>query len=207
MTQSRASKPKAAATAATAATVRTVRTAATRAGAKALAARSKTAIQPTYGHPNLGLAPVDMTAGYPAAAEALRRNSLAIAAFALEAAIETDPSLRTRYDETGLRRLLRDAEALIERLAMCMDSGETRYLSQYAEWVGPIYRRRGVTLGDLSALCAGIRVEVQSKADPDELAMAERALAAATAVFERNGRLGGDRHKRNALLKWMYRGV
>jgi hypothetical protein len=26
-------------------------------------------------------------------------------------------------------------------------------------------------------------------------------------VFKRNGRLAGDSHQRNALLKWMYRGV
>jgi hypothetical protein len=33
------------------------------------------------------------------------------------------------------------------------------------------------------------------------------ALDAAIEVLRKNGRLGGDGHKRNALLKWLYRGV
>ena len=41
----------------------------------------------------------------------------------------------------------------------------------------------------------------------DELAAATASLNAAAAVFRRNGRVGGDRHKRNAFLKWFYRGV
>ena len=32
-------------------------------------------------------------------------------------------------------------------------------------------------------------------------------LDAAIDVLRKNGRLGGDPHKRNALLKWFYRGV
>jgi hypothetical protein len=158
-------------------------------------------------HPNLGLAPADMTAGFPAAAAAVRRNSPKIAARALEAAVEADPSFRTRYDETGLRRLLHDVEVMNERLALCLGSGSTRWLTEYAEWIGPILRRRGVPQADMAALCAGVIAEIKTKADPDELAAATRALDAAAAVFKRNGRLGGDRHKRNALLKWMYRGV
>ena len=34
-----------------------------------------------------------------------------------------------------------------------------------------------------------------------------RAIDAATASLRKNSRIAGDRHKRNALWKWMYRGV
>ncbi len=158
-------------------------------------------------HPNLGLAPVSMTAGFAEAAENVRRDSIRIAARALVAAAEADPTIKERYDELGQRRLLRDSEILVERLAMCLASDNPRWLGGFAEWVAPIYRRRGVTLLDLAALCSGIREAIEPDLSADELSSAARALEAATTVFRRNSRLAGDRHKRNALWKWMYRGV
>jgi hypothetical protein len=158
-------------------------------------------------HPNLGLAPVDVNAGYPAAGDALRAGALRLSAAALEAAAEADPTIRTRYDEAGLRRLLSDGELLVDRLATCVSSGEIRWLTEYAEWIQPVYRRRRVPLGDLVAICTGIREKVAPQLGPDELAVAERSLDAAIAILARNSRLGGDGHKRNALWKWLYRGV
>jgi hypothetical protein len=163
--------------------------------------------EPTHRHPNLGLAPVDMTAGFADAAERLGRDRFKIAALALVAATDADTTIKERYDEVGLRRLLRDGEILIERLAMCLASDNPRWLGGFAEWIAPIYRRRGVTLLDLAALCAGIRAAIEPDISADELASATRALDAATTVFRRNSRIAGDRHKRNALWKWMYRGV
>jgi hypothetical protein len=95
----------------------------------------------------------------------------------------------------------------VERLALCLAGGEDQWLTEYAEWIGPIYRRRGVPLADLSALCAGIRETVDAQLSADEFAAAARSLDAAGAILKLNGRVGGDRHKRNALSKWMYRGV
>ena len=158
-------------------------------------------------HPALGLAPVDMRAGHPAAAERVRSSAALVAAKGLEAAAKADPTLLERNDETGLRRLLRDGELLAERLAMCLASGNSRWLVEFAEWVAPIYRRRGVSLLDLAALCDGIGTAASSLLDADEQASALVSLAGATAVLRRNSRLAGDRHKRNALWKWMYRGV
>jgi len=180
---------------------------ATKSGATASGPESNGAREPANRHPSLGLAPLDMTAGYAAAAVRLRSIAADISAGALEAATKADPTIRTRYDEVGLRRLLRDGELLVERLAMCLAGGEDRRLTEYAESIGPIYRRRGVPLNDLRVLCAGIRETVETYLAGDELIAAGRSLDAAGAVFARNGRLGGDRHKRNALLKWMYRGV
>jgi hypothetical protein len=183
--------------------------------AKRAAGQSKTAVKPasraiarrSSRHPNLGLAPLNMRAGFPEAAEKLRRETALFATRALEDAIEKDPTIETRYDEVGLRHLLRDGELLIERLALCVGSDNPRWLVEYAEWIAPIYRRRGVSLLDICAIADGIRRAAPADLGPDERASAERALDAANAIWKRNSRLAGDRHKRNALWKWMYRGV
>jgi hypothetical protein len=148
-----------------------------------------------------------MRAGFPEAAAKVRRDQARLAERALEDAVEKDPTIETRYDEVGLRHLLRDAELLIERLALCLDSDDPRWLVEYAEWIAPIYRRRGVSLLDVRALADGIRKAAPADLGADERASAERSLDAATAIWKRNSRLAGDRHKRNALWKWMYRGV
>jgi hypothetical protein len=162
--------------------------------------------EPAHRHPNLGKAPEDMRAGFPVAADAILRDKILIAARALEVAMDWDPTIAKRCDEQARASLLRDAELLTERLAMCISSDDPRWLAEYAEWIGPIYRRRGVPLADLAALAEGIRVATTSLA-PGEAEARDRALDAAAAVLRKNGRLAGDRHKRNALLRWLYRGV
>jgi hypothetical protein len=164
-------------------------------------------LRPAHRHPNLGLAPVSMTAGFTEAADKLRRDSLNIAGRALIAATEADATIKERYSEVELRRLRRDSEVLTERLAMCLASDDPRWLGEFAAWSAPIYRRRGVTLLDLAALCAGIHRVIEPDLNADELGSAGRALDAAITVFRRDSRLAGDRRKRNALWKWMYRGV
>lgn len=163
--------------------------------------------EPTHRHPNLGLAPIDMTAGFPAAADVLRRDRTAIAAGALETAVAADPELQLRFDDAGLRQLLHDAEVLIDRLAMCVAANDTRPMAEYAEWIGPIFRRRGVSLWDIVALCEGIREAAAPMLGGEEAKAMGRTLDAGVEVLRKNGRLGGDPHKRNALLKWLYRGV
>jgi hypothetical protein len=176
--------------------------------AKAVApAKVKAARTPAHRHPNLGLSPIGMSSGFASAAQKVRGDATGIASRALEAAVQADPTIKTRYDVVGLRRLLRDGELLVERLAMCLGSRNDRWLSEYADWIVPIYRRRGVPLADLGAICTGIAATVESLLEADESAAATRSLEAAGAIFKRHARLGGDRHKRNALWKWMYRGV
>src|SRR5439155_13317326 len=68
-------------------------------------------------HPSRGCAPQDLAAGFPAAAERLRAARSRLGARALEVALEQDPSIATRHGELGLRKLLRDTEPLIDRLA------------------------------------------------------------------------------------------
>jgi hypothetical protein len=163
--------------------------------------------EPAHRHPNLGKPPIDMTAGFPAAAESLRRDRSTIAAEALVTAVAADPELQLRFDDAGLRQLLHDAEVLIDRLAMCVAANDPRPMAEYAEWIDPIFRRRGVSLWDVVALCEGIRETAKPQLGGDEAAAMGRALDAAVEVLRKNGRLGGDGHKRNALLKWLYRGV
>jgi hypothetical protein len=150
---------------------------------------------------------MDMTAGFPTAAAVLRRSRSKIAARALEVVVAADPDFRPRFDDAGLRQLLHDTEVLIDRLAMCVESNDSRPIAEYAEWIGPVMRRRGVSLWDIAALCEGVREVATPKFGDAEAAAIGRALDAAVAVLRKNGRLGGDPHKRNALFKWLYRGV
>jgi len=158
-------------------------------------------------HPALGLAPFDVSAAHPAAAALLRREADRFSAGALKAAIEADPTLRSRYDRAALELLLHDAELLVERLAICLGAGDDRMLTDYAEWIGPIERRRGIVLSDVATLCAGLATALESHLDGDSLEAARHALGAAATVLRRNGRLAGDRHGRRAFFKWLYRGV
>jgi hypothetical protein len=173
------------------------------------AAVAAVAAEPSHRHrhPNLGLAPVDMKAGFPVAAAALQADATTIAAAAIDAAIAADTEFRGRLDEAGRAALQHDAEALVERLAMCVASGDSRFLAEYAEWIGPNLRRRRVSQWDAAAVAKGMREVVGARLTAAESAVAGAALQAAIEVLQKNGRLGGDPHKRNALLRWFYRGV
>ena len=148
-----------------------------------------------------------MAAGFPAAAEALRGDKTAIAAEAVEAAGARDPELRRRFTDRGMANLLHDAEMITERLAMCLAGGDTRWLPEFVEWMSPILRRRGVAQADLAAVVEAVREIASPRLGPDERELADRALDATVEVLRKNGRVGGDSHKRNALLRWLYRGV
>jgi len=76
--------------------------------------------------------------------------------------------MRDRLGELGLRKLLRDTDVLIDRLALSVASGAPVYLSEWAEWVGPIYRRRKVPMDDLIHLCEGLRQASSSALAPEE---------------------------------------
>jgi hypothetical protein len=148
-----------------------------------------------------------MNATYPAAATLVSGKATALAVAALRTVSAGDPQFRSRHDDTAMALLQRDAELLVVRLARCLGSGRDSWLVDYAEWIGPIERRRGVPLADLAAVCAGLIAALGPELGTDERAAATRSLEAAAAVFKRNGRVGGDRHPRNAFLKWFYRGV
>ena len=158
-------------------------------------------------HPSLGLPPLDPTAGYPDAAARVRANGERLAARALRAAMDADATIGTRNDETGLRLLLHDAELLVERVALCLETGVTDLAREYAEWTAPVYRRRRTPMDDLIGLCEGLRAAFPSVLAPGELAPADAALDAAIGAYRWHRRIAGDARKRNALLQLLYKGA
>ena len=157
-------------------------------------------------HPSLGLPPPDLTAGLPDAARRIRAAVPQLAAHALAITLERDPTLRERNDEAGLRARLHDAELLLERLVLAVAAGDPTPLREYADWTSPVYRRKGVPLGDLMALCEGIRVALPDVLAPGELAGPGVALDEAIAVYKWHRRIAGDARKKNAFLQFLYKG-
>jgi hypothetical protein len=157
-------------------------------------------------HPSLGLPPRDLAAGYPDGATRLRASSARLASRALETAIAADPTFRTRYDEPGLRRLLRDAELYLERVALSVAGDDTYHARHWAEISAPQYRRRHVPMDDLVAIGEGLRRAIESVLAPAERGSADRAIDEANLVFRQMRRIGGDARKRNRLLAAIYKG-
>ena len=125
---------------------------------------------------------------------------------ALAVAIERDPTLRDRNDETGLRARLRDAELLAERVAVCVAADDPDPAREYAEWSAPVYRRKQVPMDDLIGLCEGLRVALPAVLAPGELVPAGAALDAAIGAFRAHRRIAGDARRKNAFLQFIYKG-
>lgn len=158
-------------------------------------------------HPSLGLPPRDLTAGFPDAAQRLRGARARLGARALEVALAADPTLRERHDEIALRRLLRDCETFVERIALSVAAGDPEPVSHWAEMVTTVYRRRRVPMDDLAALAEGLRRAVESVLSPAERVPANAAIDGGVGVFRSARRLGGDARKRNRILAAIYKGA
>jgi hypothetical protein len=158
-------------------------------------------------HPTLGLPPTDVRAGFPEAAEVLRRHRARIASRALEVAVDRDPTMRDRFDDVGLRELLADAEVELDRIALSIASMEPRFVAEWAEWVAPLYRRRMVPMDDLIRLSEGLRHSVRTVLGPVQAPFADRAIDEGIRVFKWHRRLAGDARKRNRLLQLLYKGA
>jgi hypothetical protein len=158
-------------------------------------------------HPSLGLPPRDLTAGRPASGDAIRVARSRLAARALEVAIEADPTIRTRYDELGLRRLLHDCEVLLDQVATAAAAGDTSAVTVWAETVVPLFRRRNVPMDDLVALAEGSRRAIAASLVPGEDDTAQAALDEAVRVFRWHRRIAGDARRRNRLLHALYKGA
>jgi hypothetical protein len=147
-----------------------------------------------------------MTAGFPDAAARLRTAKTRIAARALEIALADSPGMRERYDELGLRQLVRDTELLVERVALSVAANDSYFAREYADWTVILYRRRKVPMDDLVNLCEGIRAASASVLSGDEMAAANAALDDAIEVYRWSRRLAGDARKKNAFLQFIYKG-
>ena len=115
--------------------------------------------------------------------------------------------MRERHGELGLRRLLRDTEAFIDRLAIAVAANDVTAVAAFADWVSVPYRRRRVPMDDLSHLCEGLRRASTAVLMPAEQPVADAALDEAIRVFRWNRRLAGDARKRNKLLSFIYKGA
>ncbi len=89
--------------------------------------------------------------------------------------------MRERYDEIGLRQLLRDAE-LHRRTGRRLGRGGRPGLAARVRGLDrTVYRRRRVPMDDLIALCEGLRAAVPSVLAPGELPRPTQALDEAIA--------------------------
>jgi hypothetical protein len=157
-------------------------------------------------HPSLGLPPSDTDPVSAAAAARIVANRQRLGARALRAAMDADPTMEQRHDEAGLRNLLRDAELLADRVALCVATNEPDRAREYGEWTAALYRRRRVPMDDMVGLCEGLRTALTSVLAPGEIAPAAAALDEAVKVYRWHRRLAGDARKRNALLQLIYKG-
>jgi hypothetical protein len=157
-------------------------------------------------HYALGLPDPDMRAGFPDAAERIRAARERLGTRALEVALQRDPTIRARLGEDGIRALLRDTEAYIERIARAVASADPGQARGWADWVAPVYRRRRVPMDDLVTLSNGLRSALSAILSPDERVPADAALDEAIATFRWYRRIAGDARKRSRILTALYRG-
>ncbi len=158
-------------------------------------------------HPSLGLPPLDMTAGHPAAASAVRAARARLAARALEVAVDADPRFRGRYSDLALRELLADAEAMVECLADALGSGEPKVMGGWADGLAPRYRKRDVPMDDVIGIAEGLRVAAATAVAPDAVPALDAAIEAALAPLRWHRRLAGDARKRNPVIAFIYKGA
>ena len=158
-------------------------------------------------HPSLGLPPPDETAGFPDAAARLTRDRRRLGQRTMEIAVDRDPAFRDRFDELALRKLLRDTEIFIDRLALSIATNDPAPMREFADQVVPVYRRRKVSMDDLIKIANALRAAAAPYLDGESAAPMQAAIDAAIAVFKWNRRIAGDARKRNKLLQLLYKGA
>ena len=151
--------------------------------------------------------PPDMTAGFPDAAARLVAATDTIGARALGDALENTAGMRERYDEHGLRLLLRDTQVMVERVAMSVASGDPLWTREWTDWVAPVYRRRRVPMDDVAAVMQGVRRAAAALLSEDERVPMNAAMDEAIAVLRYHRRFSGDARRRNPIVDAIYKGA
>lgn len=157
-------------------------------------------------HPSLGLPPADPTAGLPEAAARLRANRERLARTALASTVAQVSYFEVRYDDRALRLFLRDYDRHIEQLARALETGDDGYVTNYAEWLVPLYRRRHVPVRDVMALLSGLQQAAAGVLTPPENEQVARIFERWADRLKHHGRLPGD-HKGNTLLRFFWKGA
>ena len=158
-------------------------------------------------HPSLGLPPIDRTSALPPAAARVDAARERLAARALEIANDRDPGLRDRHDEYAMRRLLRDAAVLVDRVVDALAAGDPEPARAFADATPPAYRRRNVPMNDLILLCESIRAAIGATLATADMGPVDAALDAMIERFKWHGRIAGDARRKNRLLQAIYKGA
>jgi hypothetical protein len=130
-----------------------------------------------------------------------------LASRALEIAADADPTMTSRYDEAGLRNLLRDAEVFVDRLALCVAADDPYFLEQFADQTATIFRRRHVGIDDVTRILEGLRSASRGILSPQEAAAADRGIDGGVQVYEWYRQIAGDARKKNPILQALYKGI
>jgi len=157
-------------------------------------------------HPSLGLPSPDPTAGLPAAALRLRSTGARLARLAMQNTVRLSPGFDERYDETALRLFLRDMERHIEQLARALETGNDSFVTNYGEWLVPVYRRRRVPMRDVISQLAGLRQAAATVLSPEENEAARELFEAWAQRLRHHQRLAGD-HKGNPIVRFFWKGA
>jgi hypothetical protein len=158
-------------------------------------------------HPLHGARPLDHTAGFPSAVAPLTAQWEQLAGRAIVAAVEHNPELRDRVGDIGLRHLMRDGQVVLEKLAESVASGSITPLKSFTEHGTPTWRRRRISMDDVTDLYEGLRIAVATVLAGEAATFADRALLEGIAVLKWHRRLGGDMRKRNRILAAIYKGA
>ncbi|HET7031174.1 MAG TPA: hypothetical protein VFI34_11730 [Candidatus Limnocylindrales bacterium] len=158
-------------------------------------------------HPSLGLPPVDRTSGLPPVAARVDAARERLAARALEIALDRDPTMRTRFDELAIRKLLRDTVTIVDRVVESIAARDVEPARSYGEATPPVYRRRKVPMNDLILIANAVRSAIGATLPVGEMGEVDAALDAMIDRFKWHGRIAGDARKRNRLLAAIYKGA
>ena len=115
--------------------------------------------------------------------------------------------MRDRYDELGLRNLLRDAEVHVDRLALCVAGNDPHWLKHFADGSATVFRRRGVPMDDVVNLMNGLKSAARGGLSAEEMVPAELAIDEAARVYHWYRRLSGDARKKNRIVDAIYKGI
>lgn len=158
-------------------------------------------------HPSLGLPPIDAFAGDPASAEGLRRDRRRIGERAIAYASDQDATFGDRYEGSRLDELRLDVDSIVNRLADAVAANHPDGVARWAEMVVPRFRKKAVSMDDLTLLFEGLRRAAPAVVEPDTMASVDAALDAGIAVFKWHRRIAGDARKRHPLLDAIYKGA
>lgn len=158
-------------------------------------------------HPSLGLQPIDAFAGDPASAEALRRDRRRVGERAIGYVADQDATFRDRYEGTRLDELRLDVDSIVNRLADAVAANHPDGIARWAEMVVPRFRKKAVSMDDLTLLFEGLRRAATTAVEPAAMASVDAAIDAGIAVFTWHRRIAGDARKRHPLLDAIYKGA